>query len=240
MSIPKILLILIAIILLYAFFAYIQFASILHYAHNPNIQQMDMTVGNGPLLRYVAAGDSTAVGIGASSVEQTYPYKLAEYFAKTNTVAYSNTAVSGATTADLIKNQLAKIIAYNPDIITISIGANDRTHLFSTTKTINDYKDIITTLTENTHAQIYLTNIPNFYRTELFPWPITPILELKSKTLNTTINLLATQRIHIVPIHGFGWNNFPDISSTYSLDHFHPNNLGYNNWTQAFLSVINN
>jgi lysophospholipase L1-like esterase len=195
-------------------------------------------LGKGAELRYIAAGDSTAVGLGASSVDQTYPYKLAQYFAKDKHVVYKNVAKSGAKTTDVINNQLDRIIAFNPDIITISIGANDQTHLRSNGSIFKNYQTVLNTLTEKTHAQIYFADIPNFNGASLLPWFYIQILEAKSKPLNKKLLELQSERTSLVSVHDFGWDKFPNRSVTYSSDHFHPGDIGYENWTQAFLSKI--
>src|SRR5579864_9266969 len=104
------------------------------YQHLPNLpkpDQSERTLGSGPGLRYIAAGDSTSVGEGSSRTENSYAYKVAEELSKNNTVDYKNVGVVGATTKDVLEKQIANIVAFKPDIITISMGGNDATHLVS-------------------------------------------------------------------------------------------------------------
>lgn len=209
-----------------------------HYSKNPTIQQSTRTIGTGPPLRYIASGDSTAVGVGASSVENTYPYKITEKLGKTNSITYHNIALSGARTKNVIDSQLQPIIEFNPDIVTISIGANDATHLTDEQTIINNYKQIIQRLTNETSAKIYITNIANFNGARLLPLPFVKFIEWRSKQINPEIIALETDRVKIINIHDFGWNNYPDKQVTYSFDHFHPSDIGYENWTNAFLDKI--
>lgn len=226
------------IIALYALFMYGRFYYFVHYSKNPEIIQTDKTLGQGKPLRYIAAGDSTAVGEGASNVDQTYSVKIAQDFAQDNAVSYKNVAVRGAKTKDVINNQIPKIIEFNPDIVTISIGANDTTHLVPAKEIIENYKTIIAELANKTRAKIYITNIPNFSGANLLPWFYIKYLESNSKKVNTELLKLKTDRVSIINIHDYGWDKFPDISVTYSLDHFHPSDVGYSNWAEAFLSSI--
>jgi lysophospholipase L1-like esterase len=210
------------------------------HATNPTIVQMPMVFGNGVKhITYIAAGDSTAVGQGASNVTMSYPYKVAEYLASEGaTVHYSNVAVGGAKTQDVIAKQLAEIIAANPDIITISIGANDMTHFRTNASILKNDTTIINTLLEKTKAQIYITNIPNFYAASILPGWYRQILEFKIELLNPELRELTEARVHIVDIHDFGWSHYPDLSKTISSDHFHPNDIGYQNWTNAFTTTM--
>lgn len=234
----KYILIVLGLIAAYALFSYGRIVWIVKQGRNPGINQKDEHFGNGPALKYIAAGDSTAVGEGASSVEKTYTYRLAQHLAKDHAVSYKNIAVGGATTAAVITNQLDQIIVFQPDVVTISVGANDRTHFKSNEAIYNNYKKIINALTDKTSAKIYLTDIPNFSGAELLPKPYIWLLESKSKRLNPRLKELENDRVKIVNIHNFGWDQYPDLQVTFSADNFHPNDEGYNNWTNAFLNKI--
>ena len=209
-----------------------------YYSPLAQINPKDTVLGQGQTLKYIAAGDSTAVGVGASSFQTSYSYKLAEHFSKNSKVEYTNVALSGARTTNVMNTQLDKIIEFNPDVVTISIGANDVTHLTSTKTVINNFKQIISEIESKTHAKIYLTNIPNFTGAKLLPFWYIDILENKSKKINEQLAGLESERVHIVNIHDFGWDKFPDLSVTYAADNFHPNDIGYQNWTNAFLNRL--
>jgi lysophospholipase L1-like esterase len=211
-----------------------------NYSPNPKISQSDFTIGTGPTLRYVAAGDSTAVGLGASTAAQSYPQRLARSLAETHTVEYRNIAVSGSQTQDVIAKQLDQIVALKPDVVTISIGGNDATHAVSQKVLLANYQTIIERLTRDTTAQIYISDIPNFVGAKLLPFWAIWLIEYRSSYLNPGIMALATDRAHIINIHDFGKGQYPDIAATYSLDHFHPNDLGYTNWYNAFWDQLKN
>ena len=200
--------------------------------------QSQKTFGSGPPLRYIAAGDSTAAGVGASNYQTTYPYQIAEYFAKTNTVDYKNIAVPGARTDDVIKKQMQEIVAYNPDVITISIGPNDATHLASNQTIIDNFRIIISSLEKQTHAKIYITDIASFQGAKILPWFYILLLNFRSMQANSKILALQNDRTKIVDIYTFGWDQYPDRSVTFAKDNFHPNDIGYENWTNAFLDSI--
>lgn len=234
----KYIVIAICVVLVYVVFSSVRVFIVYQLANNPNIRQDFKILGSGPRIRYIAAGDSTAVGEGASAVEKTYTYKLADSMAHGNQVEYKNVALIGATTDSFITDQLQQIIDYKPDVVTISIGANDRTHLKSNAGILDNYKKIISELTEKTQARIYITDIPNFRNAALLPMPFRSILESRSRTLNPEILALETSRVKVVDIHDFGWDNYPDIAKTFAKDQFHPNDLGYENWTNAFLYKI--
>jgi acyl-CoA thioesterase I len=228
-------------LLIYVLIILGRFLYILYFADLPKIIQSDeKSIGQGPPLKYMATGDSTAAGEGASTVQQSYTYLIAQHLGQTHTVQYKNTGVRGYQTTDLLdESKLKTIIEYNPDIITISIGANDITHFKSPASTIANIKNILEKLTQQTKAQIYITNIPIVDRVTLLPYPYRKILEYRVKKTNPQISSLESDRVHIVDIHEFGWDQFQDIRSTFAADQFHPNDIGYANWAAAFISRMN-
>ena len=209
--------------------------------HNPKLSapdQSEKTLGSGPALRFIAAGDSITVGLGASDYQHSYPYLVAQQLAKTNTVLYKNIAVGGSTSRDVLNNQLSSIINYKPDVVVISIGGNDATHLVSANTVLQNYKTIISQLEQSTSAKIYISDIPNFYTQNLLPWFYTDLLELRSKKLNPELLNLTDSRTSVINIHDFGIYQHPKNQTAYAADHFHPNDLGYQNWANAFLNKI--
>src|SRR5678810_378103 len=80
----------------------------------------------GPIL-YVALGDSTGAGVGAR--DGGYVGRLFKRLEERRPESkLSNLCVSGATTADLVRDQLDQGIALNPDLVTIGVGINDIGH----------------------------------------------------------------------------------------------------------------
>lgn len=211
-----------------------------HLPSLPRVHQEDVVLGEGNELRYIAAGDSTAVGIGASTAKASYPYKIAEYLAQNHRVVYRNIGVSGYLTSDVVSEQLEQLVAYNPDVVTISLGANDAVRMKSISGVIENYTTIITTLLEKTHATVYLTNTPNFTGGQLLPFWYIELIEYRSSRLNPRLMALEKNnpRVKIVDIHNFGWDTLPALDTTYASDKFHPNDIAYENWTQAFWSKI--
>jgi lysophospholipase L1-like esterase len=212
----------------------------LYYLKKPQApDQANQSLGNGPSLRYIAAGDSTAVGVGATEVKYSYTGEILNYLQKSHSVTYKNIGVTGNKTTDFVNNQLEQIINFQPDIITISISANDATHLVSQSVILENYKTIISELKQKTNAKIFITNIPVFSHADILPWFYRKLIEYRSSKINPKILNLEDDRVNIINIHDFGWDSFPDISKTFAIDHFHPNNLGYQNWANAFLDKIN-
>ncbi len=234
----KIFYFIIFILLVYSVISYARVVFILKTNRLPAISQQSKTLGQGEPLVYVAAGDSTAAGVGASDQSKTYTYLIANKLSENHLVNFINIGVSGARTKDLLEKQIPLIIAQNPDIITLSIGANDVTHLYSNERVITNIKTILEKLETNTHAQIYVATMPILKDAPLMPWPYRKIMEIKSVQINAKLDKLSSDRIHIAPVYDFGWGKFEDLEQAFSSDQFHPSDLGYTNWANAFFEVM--
>src|SRR5262245_45994125 len=78
--------------------------------------------------RIVWLGDSTAAGVGASSSSGALPSQVADGLGTSGT-SVTNLAVSGARVADVLADQVPKVAGVRPDLVLISVGANDTIHL---------------------------------------------------------------------------------------------------------------
>ena len=79
-------------------------------------------------IHYVALGDSTVAGLGASSPQTNYVSRLYSRLRDVYPGAQvTNLGVSGATSADLVRDQLPRVVALQPHLVTLSIGPNDIT-----------------------------------------------------------------------------------------------------------------
>src|SRR5215216_1049420 len=89
-------------------------------------QTSDKPMTTGPIV-YVALGDSTGAGVGAR--EGGYVARLFKRLVERRPGSrLTNLCVSGATTADLLRGQLERGVAINPDLVTVGIGINDIGH----------------------------------------------------------------------------------------------------------------
>lgn len=197
----------------------------------------EKTFGEGKKLRYIAAGDSLAIGVGASSVENTFTHKIAETLGKNYGVIYKNIAVRGAKTNNVIEKQLPEIISFNPDVVIMTVGGNDALRFFPKGWVEENYKEIIDRIRNETNATLYITNIPNFSGTKMFPRWFVQLIEWRIMNINSGIDTLAEDRVVIVDAHG-KWYEASDIDGMYATDGFHANDYGYEYWADSFLEYI--
>src|SRR5215472_19370958 len=77
------------------------------------------------LFRYVAFCDSTGLGVGNRS-DGGYPERLSRRLQSSGINAgILNLAQSGATTRDVMQEQVQKAVSMRPSLVTLGVGTND-------------------------------------------------------------------------------------------------------------------
>ena len=177
-------------------------------------------------LTYLAFGDSAAQGIGATSPMRGYVGLVAKQLtAKTGkSVRVINLSVTGAKIEDVINNQLPQAKSIKADVVTIEIGANDIRSFDPVT-----FSKSFSTLLKELPAGSYVSNMPLFNSRPGSTQPAkdaSKIVEHELKGTSMHFVDLQKQTTEHQSIFGFA----PDL--------FHPNNLSYKNWYQAFWNEI--
>lgn len=174
-------------------------------------------------VTYLALGDSAAQGIGATSPGRGYVGIIAARLEKkTNKkVRVINLSKTGAKLSDYLNEQAPKIKGIHADVVTIEIGAND-VLIFDDVKFRTNYKKVLTSLPEGT----YVANMPVF-----------------NSRPGSKSNAERASRIISQEIVSFPKLKFVDLQKQtsenqsifgFAPDLFHPNNLSYRYWADAF------
>lgn len=182
-------------------------------------------------IRYIALGDSTAQGIGASHPTKGYVGLLAGALSKKHKapVHVTNISVSGATVQDALDWQLPRLqhMSITPDIvITIEIGANDMKNYHQ-----QKFSAQIDRLFSQLPKQTVVSTIPYFghgrhWRFEKNVNPANAIIQKTAKHYG----------LRVAPLHDVTKQR--DNPLVYAADYFHPSNRGYRNWFDAFWQIL--
>ena len=179
-------------------------------------------------LLYVAVGDSAAQGIGASRPHRSYSGVIATRIRKRTgrTVRVVNLGISGATVRIAIDKELPRLKKLRPDILTVSIGANDIA-AFDAQAFERDIRDLLQQLPD--HAII--ADLPTFY---FLP------AEKRVTTANVILRRVAAERdFTVVPLHArMKRQGLWGVTTQFAGDLFHPNDRGYRVWASAFLPAV--
>ena len=120
-------------------------------------------------LRYVALGDSTVEGVGATSAATTYVGQLHRRLQVLYPGArVDNLGVGDATSADVLERQLERAVARAPQLVTLSIGPNDITTHVPVARYERNVAAIFARLTRATSAVVVANLLPDLAVTPRF------------------------------------------------------------------------
>lgn len=179
-------------------------------------------------LLYVALGDSSAQGVGASRPDRGYVGLLAKRLRATTgePVRLVNLSVSGARINDVLERQLPALSRLRPDLVTVAIGGND-VHAYDA----ETFAVQVDRLTAALPAGTFIADVPYFMHAH---W------ERDSKEAADVVTRSARKRgLTVVPLHEAlrrqGWSA---MLTQFAADWFHPNDRGYRVWADSFWAEI--
>ena len=192
---------------------------------------------NSPIV-YVALGDSTGAGVGAR--EGGYVARLFNRVLERRPGSkLSNLCVSGATTEDLLRGQLDRGVALNPDLVTVGIGINDIGHGFTLEQFAKNYEAIISTLKQKTHAQIVVTNIPDISSAPRIPGALRSEYQRQIEQFSERLGEIANRYgVTVFDINTITKAELPSHPEYFSADGFHPSDKGYELWASTMWPTV--
>jgi acyl-CoA thioesterase I len=182
----------------------------------------------GPL--WVALGDSAAQGLGAWHPEGGYVSQAVTELRRRTGDPWRvvNWSRSGATTADLLAEQLPRLDRLDriPDLVTCGTGTNDLLrHPLSRVR--SHFRDLVERVPDTT----VLLDVPIPYQR----WGVGPLLAPLVVALNATIHELAAARG--LPVAHVSTHFTRPWEGRFGPDNFHPNHTGYRLWAEALLAA---
>ncbi len=187
-------------------------------------------------VTYVVLGDSLGAGVGAQTVEETYPYLLAKKLSDTyQKIELVNLAVPGAVSKEVLDGQLTKALTENPDYISLLIGINDIHNRVPLATFRQTYQNILDSLESNTQAKIVVINLPYLGSKTAMRFPFNVILATRTREFNKVIKSLVDQhnpRFVLVDLYS-ATEEARDHQDYYAKDNFHPSGEGYLFWSKA-------
>ena len=187
---------------------------------------------------YVALGDSTGAGVGARN--GGYVARLFKRLVERRPGStLSNLCVSGSTTEDVLRGQLEKGVAMNPDLVTLGIGINDIGHGMTLDQFSRNYDQILSTLKEKTRAQIVVTNIPDISTAPQIPGPMRRQYQLQIIQFSKRLEEIAARHgVTVFDVYAITTKELPSHPEYFSRDGFHPSDEGYELWAEQMWPTV--
>lgn len=191
----------------------------------------------GPIT-YVALGDSTGAGVGAR--EGGYVDRLfRELLTRRPGSRLTNLCVSGATTSDLLREQLEAGLSANPDLVTLGIGINDIGHGVSLQEFAMNYEEILMRVKNRTRAPLIVTNIPDISTAPRIPAWMRAEYQRTIIQFNQKLEEIATRAGAIIfDIYTITHEKLPSHPEYFSADGFHPSDRGYELWAEQMWPTV--
>lgn len=197
-----------------------------------------MTVQSTGPVRYVALGDSTGAGVGAK-----HGGYVARLFKRIQAArpgsTLTNLCVSGATSDDVLRDQLQRGIEAKPTLVTLGIGTNDIGHDVSLESYAGNYETIVSRIASETDAVLVITNLPDTSAAPRLPNFLRPQIQARIVLFNQKIaEIAASHGVVVVDVYSVTHELLPSHPEYFSADGFHPSDAGYEVWAEEMWPTV--
>ena len=195
----------------------------------------------GASLLYVALGDSTVEGVGASSPDATYVARLhARLRGVYPRAGVINLGVGGATSRDVVADQVERAILLRPQLVTLSVGPNDITEQVPVTEYEANVDTILRRLTAETRAVVVANLLPDLAVTPRFRGrDSTPEVARLTVQFNEALRRQASRHgVELVDLYTASRTEVPLRPELVGRDGYHPSDLGYARWAELLWTGV--
>lgn len=187
-----------------------------------------------PILTYVALGDSTVQGVGASSPEATLVGQIAQELSREGRYVHViNAGISGARMHDVEVSQLETLTKNKPEVISLVVGANDAIHHTPEADFSASLTKVMDGLITSSASRIIVATSPDVGLLPALPHFYAQGAKQYAEKQNMALALHVTDsRIRIADLFTEGKLDPKADGSLYASDQFHPSDKGYAVWSR--------
>jgi acyl-CoA thioesterase I len=190
---------------------------------------------------YVALGDSTVQGIGASSRATNYVSRLhARLRDRYPNARMENLGVGGATSQDVIDAQLQRALELKPHLVTVSVGPNDITSRVSVKTYAENMETVLGRLANETSAVVVVNLLPDLAVTPRFRRrELAAVVGRLSTEFNEALAKVAARHgASVVDLYAASRREVPERPELMARDGYHPSDLGYARWAELMWEAV--
>lgn len=179
----------------------------------------------------VALGDSVASGVGTSTAERSWPAVLAQLLANAlgRRIHVRSLGRTGARAEDVRADQVPHLAALGHiDVIVISVGANDATHLTPPERFTEQLRALCADARAATAAPVLLTGVPEFRCARAIGLPLRTLAWLCGQRVHDRQRELATEfdGVEFVDVLAAVSADFRQDPGLVAHDGYHPSDRG--------------
>jgi lysophospholipase L1-like esterase len=189
-------------------------------------------------LRVTWIGDSTAAGVGSSSGDMAVSRQVGRRLADEldRPIVLQVVAVSGARVDDVVTQQLARVDP-GADVVFLSVGANDVTHVTSTGTFAEQYRTMLDGLPSE--AAVIAIGVPDLGSVTRLAQPLRAVAGWRGSTYDVIAadeaGRAGATRVDLAAGTGPAFRADPD--RLLAADHYHPSDAGYAVWADVIVPV---
>lgn len=190
-------------------------------------------------LVYAAVGDSTGIGLGAQNGGGYVDRLFARIEQKHSGATLINLCAAGATAADAVNKQVARLGGRRVTLVTICVGMNDLLRGRDEKQFAEDYEALVAKLRQ-TARLVVVANLPDVASAPAMKeGPAGESLRLQLEQFNKVIEEVASRHgallIDLYELSREAASSRPEL---FSSDGLHPSDLGYTQWAEAMWTVV--
>ncbi len=191
-------------------------------------------VGQGPTLRLLIIGDSSAAGVGVATQDEALLGQLTGRLGQVATIDYTLIARTGAKTGEVL-GWLDDLPERTYDVVVLAMGVNDVTKVVPLRRWLAQQAALVDRFASEFGARrVIVSGLPPVHQFPLLPQPLRWVLGRQAKRFDRHLRVLVAARDHCTAVHvdvALGPHNM-------SEDGFHPGPVVYAAWAKTICDSI--
>jgi len=208
----------------------------------PVLEEFDPSASFGdptlPQMRVVVLGDSSVTAPGVSGPEEVWVSLVSQRLAVDHHVILESVAVGGSCAHDLIQQQLAPAIEFDPDLIFVAVGANDVLRGVSLKRFERNLDHLVRDLA-STGATIILSGVGDLGTIPRLQPPLRHLFSHRSAGFDRIHRQVAARHgAHVVEQRADRPEDWYSDRSLWAADLFHVSAAGHRRWADAVWATL--
>jgi lysophospholipase L1-like esterase len=186
-----------------------------------------------PEVRMVLLGDSTVTGPGLESRDDLWCRQVARRLANDVRIRLVSLAAGGSRVRDVLVTQVPEAQALRPDVVVVSVGANDAMHGTRLRRFEADLDALVDAFGE-AGTDVVLAGIGDLGNIPRLVHPLKALATRRSRQFDRAHARVAARHDHVVkvPVADLTDEQFR-ARDVFCPDLFHPNCAGHTVWAEA-------
>jgi len=191
-----------------------------------------------PSLRVAVLGDSSVTAPGVDGPHQIWVSLISARIAETHHVTLRSVAVSGSRAEDLLRVQLAPALEFAPDLVIVSVGANDVMKGVGLKVFERHLDELVATLTES-GALVVLSGVGDIGTIPRLKPPLRNMMTRRSARFDGVHHIVAARHgAHVVEHRKDDPTIWYSDRALWSPDLFHVSAAGHQRWADSTWRVV--